>query len=97
MSETVRMVCSRCGSEEVVADAYAEWNVDSQAWEIVQTFDKGAYRTKCDGETRIEEQPAASTPSTVPYTPAARRVTEDSLTGVSENARRGAEGMVSKY
>jgi hypothetical protein len=41
MSETVRMVCSRCGSEEVVADAYAEWNVDSQAWGIVQTFDKG--------------------------------------------------------
>jgi hypothetical protein len=57
MSEKVRMVCSHCGSEDVVADAYAEWDVDLQAWEIVQTFDKGAYCNQCDGETRIEERP----------------------------------------
>ena len=57
MSMKVRMVCSHCASEEVVADAYAEWDVDSQGWEIAQTFDKGAYCARCDGETRIEERP----------------------------------------
>jgi hypothetical protein len=56
MSEKIRMVCSHCGAEEVFADAYAQWNVESQAWEIVQTFDKGAYCNQCDGETRIEER-----------------------------------------
>lgn len=57
MNEKVRMVCSQCGSEEVLADAYAQWNVGSQQWEIVETFEKGAYCSKCDSETRIEEYP----------------------------------------
>jgi hypothetical protein len=52
----VKMVCSQCGSEDVFADSYAQWDVESQSWEIAQTFDKGAYCNKCDGETRIEEQ-----------------------------------------
>jgi hypothetical protein len=51
------MVYSHCGSEDVFADSYAEWNIGSQAWEVVETFDKGAYCNKCDGETRIEERP----------------------------------------
>jgi len=57
MSEKVRIVCSHCGSDEVRADAYAEWDVESQKWEIAQTFEKGAYCNQCDGETRIEERP----------------------------------------
>jgi hypothetical protein len=57
MSDKVRMVCSHCGSEDVFTDAYARWDVKSQAWEIAQTFDKGAYCNHCDGETRIEERP----------------------------------------
>ena len=55
--DRVKMVCSRCGSDDVLADAYAEWDVETQAWEVAQTFDKGGYCNKCDGETRIEEQP----------------------------------------
>jgi hypothetical protein len=56
MREKVRMVCSQCGSEDVFADAYAGWNVGSQAWEIVETFAKGAYCNKCEGETRIKDR-----------------------------------------
>ena len=56
MSEKVKMVCSHCGAEEMFPDAL-QWNVESQTWEIVQTFDKGAYCNQCDGETRIEERP----------------------------------------
>lgn len=57
MTDRVKMVCSHCGSEDVVADAYAKWNVDSQAWQVAQTFDKGGYCSQCDGETRIERLP----------------------------------------
>jgi hypothetical protein len=50
------MVCGTCGSTKVLADAFAEWNVSNQQWELQNTFDKGAYcEGKCDGETRIEE------------------------------------------
>ena len=57
MDEKVKMVCAHCGSDDVRADAYAEWDVEAQKWEIAQTFEKGAYCDKCDGETRIEEEP----------------------------------------
>lgn len=51
----VKMVCSECGSSDVLADAYAEWDVDAQDWVVQNVFDKGAYCNKCDGETRLEE------------------------------------------
>lgn len=50
----VKMVCERCGSQEVVADAYAVWDVESQSWELQSTFDKGSYCSNCDGECRIK-------------------------------------------
>ena len=55
--EKVKMVCAHFGSDDVRADAYAEWNVEAQKWELTQTFEKGAYCSKCDRETRIEERP----------------------------------------
>ncbi len=47
-------VCLACGSQNVKADAYAEWNHKAQAWEISATFDKGSVCEDCDGETSIE-------------------------------------------
>jgi len=35
----IKMVCNNCGSENVLKDAYAAWNVDSQQWELSNTFD----------------------------------------------------------
>jgi len=35
------MVCADCGSDEVKADAYAEWNIEAQRWEVAETFGKG--------------------------------------------------------
>jgi hypothetical protein len=37
-----RYVCSDCGSDDVLADAYAEWDVVEQQWSLQNTFDKGA-------------------------------------------------------
>jgi len=54
MSKKQIAVCSYCKSTDVMADAYAYWNVDAQRWEVEQTFDKGGYCTDCDGETSID-------------------------------------------
>lgn len=56
MSKLEIAVCAYCGSREVQADAYAAWDFASQSWELVNTFDKGAYCEQCDGETRIETE-----------------------------------------
>lgn len=47
-------ICRACKSDDVRADAYAEWNVEKQEWEISATFDKGAVCETCGGETRLE-------------------------------------------
>jgi ribosomal protein S27AE len=35
----VKIICGRCGSEEVLKDAYAEWDVKSQSWVLHSTYD----------------------------------------------------------
>ena len=50
-------VCETCGSDDVFADAYAAWATTSQSWELVQTFDKGSFCNRCDGETTIVFKP----------------------------------------
>ena len=56
MSKKLRMVCGRCGSEDVLADAFASWNFQLQEWQLDNTFDKGSVCNACDGECRIIEQ-----------------------------------------
>lgn len=48
-------VCRCCGSDQVLRDAWASWNADSQQWELDNIFDH-AYCTNCDGETSITEK-----------------------------------------
>lgn len=54
MTEQKAAVCASCYSRGVVCDAYASWNIDTQEWELDNTFDKGAHCDACEGETRIE-------------------------------------------
>ncbi len=56
MKPRIKMVCKECGSDDVLCDAYAVWDVDTQQWEVANTFDKGAYCNECDGETRLEQE-----------------------------------------
>ena len=55
--ERYRQVCATCGSEDVLADAFAEWDVENQCWTVQSVMDKGHYCIACDGECRIEERP----------------------------------------
>jgi hypothetical protein len=51
----ITKVCSTCGSESVLADAYAEWNKESQKWELLEVFDKGHFCHDCDGDCSIKD------------------------------------------
>lgn len=47
-------VCRECGSDDVLADAYAEWHVGLQEWLVQNTFDKGSVCNACGGECRLK-------------------------------------------
>ncbi len=49
-----KMVCAHCGSENVLRDAYAQWDVPQQAWVLHNTFDNSLCEY-CDGECNINE------------------------------------------
>ena len=52
----IKKVCSTCGSEDVLADAYAEWDVAAQDWVVQDVMDKGHFCNKCDGECSIDDE-----------------------------------------
>jgi len=56
----IRIVCRGCGSENVMRDAWAEWDVVSQQWELKSVFDS-AYCEECDSETKLVEIEPAET------------------------------------
>lgn len=49
------MVCAQCGSTQVTRDAWAEWSVDEQDWQLGAVFDY-AFCHRCERSTRIEEK-----------------------------------------
>jgi hypothetical protein len=50
----IAIICGTCGSDEVSRDAWGEWNVEAQEWELRTVFDY-AHCHRCDGETRLVE------------------------------------------
>ena len=46
-------VCRYCGTDDVLVDAYVQWNPDAQQWEVASTYDV-AFCPACDGDTRLE-------------------------------------------
>jgi hypothetical protein len=51
------MCCACCGSANVSVDAYVEWDVFKQRFDICSTYDKGGYCNACDNETRARTRP----------------------------------------
>jgi len=46
-------VCSTCGSDDVVADAWAEWDVEKQEWVLRTHFDD-KFCNDCEGSTHVK-------------------------------------------
>lgn len=53
MTTKTQPVCRQCGSDDVLKDAYACWNVETQEWELLTTFDEFVCE-KCEGPTQVE-------------------------------------------
>lgn len=50
----VTKCCSSCGSDDIVKDAWAEWDEDKQDWVLSDVFDH-TYCRACEGETEEDE------------------------------------------
>ena len=51
----VAMVCATCGSEDVLVDAWAKWDIENQGWVVSETF-RNAICGECDGECSVSER-----------------------------------------
>lgn len=56
MRSAARIVCSWCRSDRVSRDAWADWDVERQAWVLGEVFDDG-YCHRCECEARLIEKP----------------------------------------
>lgn len=54
MNKRVAYICSHCGGNAVLTDAWAEWDVDQQSWTLQDTVTE-AFCRQCDGETSLIE------------------------------------------
>jgi len=52
----ISMVCRTCGSTNVMRDAWAVWDCETQEWTLGNVFD-AAQCDDCDGETSLDEVP----------------------------------------
>lgn len=46
--------CSDCGSTDVVFDAYAEWDIETQCFYVHTIMEKGHQCNKCEGPCSID-------------------------------------------
>jgi DNA-directed RNA polymerase subunit RPC12/RpoP len=54
MEKKIKYVCTQCGSDNVLFDAWAAWNEEKQEMELVTTFDD-TYCEQCGGECKVKE------------------------------------------
>ena len=57
MSEKHKYVCDRCGSSRVRAEGECEWNINKQAWEIVEFYYDRDYCMDCSDSCTTVEAP----------------------------------------
>jgi hypothetical protein len=58
--QKVKFVCRQCGSDRVENDAWAEWDIETQAWVLAAQCDAD-FCEDCEEEVKLEEI-AADTP-----------------------------------
>jgi hypothetical protein len=56
MNKKMAPVCESCGSFDVTADAWAEWDKDAGRFVVRGTFDEW-YCHQCDGEATVKWVP----------------------------------------
>ena len=46
-------VCSRCGSDDIISHATAQWSNEKQEWELANTFAQPAHCNSCNAPCEI--------------------------------------------
>lgn len=59
---TRTFVCSNCGSDQVVRDAWAEWSIRDQQWVFEEIFDH-TFCPTCETECTTQAQETEPTPT----------------------------------
>ena len=54
--QAVKKVCRHCGSTDVLIDAWAKWDEETQKWVLDSVYENTICET-CDGETQIKDEP----------------------------------------
>ena len=54
MTKRIKIVCRKCGSDDVRRDAWAEWDTENQEWTLGTVFDQG-HCEACEGESSLTE------------------------------------------
>lgn len=54
MAKRLQILCNQCGGSKVTRDAWAEWSVENQDWQLGAVYDY-AFCHDCEGETRLVE------------------------------------------
>jgi len=54
--DPVKITCSKCGSDDVRRDAWAEWDPEQQKWVLGEIFDE-PYCTSCETNYRLVDTP----------------------------------------
>ena len=57
MSRKTVKVCHNCGSDDIVKDAWASWNVEKQEWELEDFFDDTFCRACAQSYNWADERP----------------------------------------
>lgn len=51
----VKKLCANCGSENIVKDAWAEWDIDKQEW-VLSTFFDDTFCQDCESHYNYAEE-----------------------------------------
>lgn len=51
----IEIICSECGSDDVVRDAWAAWDADRQEWVLASVFDDG-FCEACERSVSLSER-----------------------------------------
>lgn len=52
----IKIVCCECGSDDILRDAFAEWDRENQCWELQNVFDN-FWCNGCEQTVSTEEAP----------------------------------------
>ena len=51
-----KKVCSVCGSEDILFDSFATWNIEDQMFELHEVYDDGHFCNECVQNCKIEDK-----------------------------------------